>query len=160
MHFLITNFSWELCSISIVKLIVNVTPLLLIYQRWEEEWNSREMYWGREESLSEIKKERRKAWELFRWVKWLSVEAIYLGVLRWQEWAGVRYHSSAEEELQIYLFSVSASRPAICPSVCLSAREKKGGLGCRGGHRSVRKENRWEKNWADGWLKEKEKRDT
>lgn len=81
----------------------------------------RDVLWGSGELKGNKgeKNTRRKWGELFICVKWLSLRAIYLLPRRWQEWAGVRYHSSAEAERQIYLSSVPAIHPPISPSVWL-----------------------------------------
>lgn len=74
-------------------------------------------------ALETIKKKRKERETAIHCTKWLSVLTIHLLSKRWQEWAGVRYHNSAEVEWQIHLPSI---RPAICLSVCAS-----GGGMCR-----------------------------
>lgn len=121
-------------------------------------WESGELKGNKGEKKSTT----RKRGELFIRVKWLSVRAIYLLPRRWQEWAGVRYHSSAEVERQIYLSSVTAIRPPISPSVWvasvhLSDCTRRGrGREARGSRvmsiSQERKDARCGKTQADGWL--------
>lgn len=119
----------------------------------------RDVLWGSGElkgNKGEKKSTTRKRGELFIRVKWLSVRAIYLLPRRWQEWAGVRYHSSAEVERQIYLSSVTAIRPPISPSVWLYTKRE--GPGSQRQSSDVRQSgNEGCKMWKkprvmDGWI--------